>query len=88
MLRHIKVVCPVGLRSDGSGLLVSVSRAISAAADMAAEARKLRDEINIHREAARVKGSIIAVVEETEQSATGDNNGKDFVVGVYIDINL
>jgi len=43
-------VCAVGLRGDGSGLLVSVSRGISKAADMAAEARRLRDAINALRE--------------------------------------
>ena len=46
-------VCPVGLRSDGSGLLIAVSRGISGAQDQAAAARKLRDEINVLREAQR-----------------------------------
>lgn len=35
-----------GLRSDGLGLLVTVSRQLSRAADPAAEARRLRDAIN------------------------------------------
>lgn len=39
----------MGLRADGSGLLVSVSRGISAAADMAQAASILRDEINVYR---------------------------------------
>ena len=38
------------LRSDGSGLLVSVSRGISKAKDMAAPARELRDDINKSRQ--------------------------------------
>jgi hypothetical protein len=42
-------VLPVGLRKDGSGLLVSVSRAISKATDMGAAAAQLRDEINVLR---------------------------------------
>eukprot|EP01041_Mallomonas_annulata_P002641 gene2641-5183_t len=42
-------VCAVGLRTDGSGLLVSVSRGISAAKDMAAAAIALRDTINVYR---------------------------------------
>eukprot|EP01039_Chlorochromonas_danica_P006429 gene6429-7090_t len=43
-------VCRVGLRQDGSGLLVSVSRAISKASDIAKAASTLRDEINVLRE--------------------------------------
>ena len=43
------LVCPAGLRIDGSGLLVSVSRAISGSADPAAAARKLQDEVNACR---------------------------------------
>ena len=39
-------VCSVGLRSDASGLLVSVSRGISKAKDMAKAAAELRDDIN------------------------------------------
>jgi len=42
-------VCGVGLRRDGSGLLVSVSRGISKATDMARAAAELRDEINAIR---------------------------------------
>ena len=45
-------VCAAGLRSDGSGLLVSVSRGISKAKDMARAARELRDEINHYRKLA------------------------------------
>lgn len=40
---------PAALRSDGLGVLVSVSRAISRAADPGAAARALRDEINAAR---------------------------------------
>jgi len=39
-------VCAAALRQDGSGLLVSVSRGISKAKDMAQAARELRDQIN------------------------------------------
>ena len=42
-------VCAAALRSDGSGLLVSVSRGISQAKDKAAAAMKLRDDINASR---------------------------------------
>jgi hypothetical protein len=45
-------VCEAALRSDGSGLLVSVSRGISASSDMATAARQLRDGINASREQA------------------------------------
>ncbi len=38
-----------GLRSDGMGMLIPISRAISRAADPAAEARKLRDQMNAVR---------------------------------------
>ena len=41
-----------GLRSDGSGLLVSVSRAISGASDIARAASDLRDSINTAKEQA------------------------------------
>jgi uridine monophosphate synthetase len=40
-----------GLRADGLGLLISASRSIAKAADPAAEARRLRDEINACRHA-------------------------------------
>ena len=36
----------MGLREDGSGLLISVSRGISKATDMKIAAMQLRDEIN------------------------------------------
>lgn len=42
-------VCPAGLRSDGSGLLVSVSRALSKAENIAQAAEALRDDINAQR---------------------------------------
>ena len=38
-----------GLRPDGLGLLITVSRAVARAADPAGEARRLRDEINSSR---------------------------------------
>jgi uridine monophosphate synthetase len=38
-----------GLRADGLGLLINISRAIAAAPDPRAEAKRLRDEINRHR---------------------------------------
>ena len=40
-----------GLRADGLGLLISASRSIAKAADPAAEAGRLRDEINSYRHA-------------------------------------
>lgn len=46
---EIEPALSVGLRPDGLGLLLPVSRALSAAADPSAEARRLRDEINRHR---------------------------------------
>ncbi|MEW5718383.1 MAG: orotidine-5'-phosphate decarboxylase [Chloroflexota bacterium] len=39
-----------GLRADGLGMLINVSRAIASAPDPRAEAKRLRDEINRHRE--------------------------------------
>lgn len=47
---ELKLVCPAGLRADGSGLLISVSRAISKAENMSNAAMLLRDEINRLRE--------------------------------------
>ncbi len=41
-----------GLRTDGLGMLVNVSRSIADSADPSARARQLRDEINRHRQGA------------------------------------
>ena len=49
-------VCRAGLRADGSGLLVSVSRGISKAPDMAKAAQDLQREVNAYR-AAKVASS-------------------------------
>jgi uridine monophosphate synthetase len=43
-----------GLRSDGLGLLINVSRAISKATDPGAAAKKMRDDINVVRNATSV----------------------------------
>lgn len=64
----LQKVCPVGLRADGSGMLISVSRGISSKAAMgpgamAAEARRLRDEINALRTAHVVRHSLEAAAE-------------------------
>jgi orotate phosphoribosyltransferase len=64
-------VCNVGLRSDGSGLLVSVSRGISKAADMGKAAAELRDDINKCRSsylAQSVKSSSSIDLEEYQRS--------------------
>jgi len=42
-------VCLSGLRSDNSGLIISVSRSISSASNMATAAETLRNEINKYR---------------------------------------
>lgn len=47
----LKAALDAGLRSDGSGLLINVSRSIAAAADPRAAARKLCEDINILRRA-------------------------------------
>ena len=44
-----KSVCLAGLRTDGSGLLINVSRSISSAKDKKKAAQELRDEINQFR---------------------------------------
>ncbi|RYH31491.1 orotate phosphoribosyltransferase [archaeon] len=46
-----EAVCKAGLRADGGGLLISVSRALSAAPNLPQAAEKLRDEINALRAA-------------------------------------
>jgi uridine monophosphate synthetase len=46
---ELKTVVGAGLRTDGLGLLINVSRAIAKAADPRAEALRLRDEINAAR---------------------------------------
>lgn len=47
---HLQSAISNGLRSDGMGLLFNVSRSVARAADPAAEARRVRDEINQCRE--------------------------------------
>ena len=42
-------MCACGLREDGSGMLVSVSRGVSSASNIAEAAAKLRDDINLCR---------------------------------------
>jgi hypothetical protein len=49
IVQLFQAACAAGLRSDCSGLLISVSRAISAATDKGEAARALRDEINTMR---------------------------------------
>mmetsp|Transcript_826 Transcript_826/g.841 ORF Transcript_826/g.841 Transcript_826/m.841 type:complete len:538 (+) Transcript_826:62-1675(+) len=46
---EIETVCSTGLRSDGSGLLISVSRSLSAASNISLAAETLRDQINVYR---------------------------------------
>jgi orotidine-5'-phosphate decarboxylase len=48
----VSVVVATGLDARGKGLLISSSRAILFSDDPANAARKLRDEINVAREAA------------------------------------
>jgi len=43
----LEAVLRAGLRSDGLGLLINVSRSIARAADPGAEAKRMRDEINL-----------------------------------------
>lgn len=67
-------MCRAGLRIDGSGLLISVSRGVSSKASqgpgaMGQEARRLRDEINLLREE-RVEKAVVQVA-DTIASALG-----------------
>jgi orotate phosphoribosyltransferase len=73
-------VCGVGLRkADGSGLLVSVSRGISKAADMAQASVELRDEINniraafMAQSAATSEGELLPFQREFIEFAVGKN---------------
>jgi uridine monophosphate synthetase len=50
----LEAALKAGLRPDGMGMLVPVARAIARAADPGEEAKRLRDEINGHRETLRV----------------------------------
>lgn len=63
-------MCPVALRDDGSGLLVSVSRGISKAEDMAKAAEELRDEINSCREQLIGKRSIDDTMKHSKGSVS------------------
>jgi uridine monophosphate synthetase len=63
-------VCAAGLRrSDGSGLLVSVSRGISTAEDKTAAAVALRDKVNACRETLRAEQRKKKDVEELNASS-------------------
>ena len=74
-------VCGVGLRKDGSGLLVSVSRGISKADDMGKAAAELRDEINVIRDA--YVANLVAIKEaattKTEENIELASYQKDFI---------
>jgi uridine monophosphate synthetase len=50
-------IITAGLRADGLGLLINVSRSLASAADPAAEARRLRDEIRSCQQAAMRRGA-------------------------------
>jgi len=68
-------VCRAGLRIDGSGLLISVSRGVSSKASqgpgaMGQEARRLRDEINLLREE-RVEKAVVQVADTIASAVTG-----------------
>ena len=57
----------MGLRADGSGLLVSVSRGVSAkaaqgAGAMGVEAKRLRDEINVLRATKKETSLAVAAI--------------------------
>jgi hypothetical protein len=69
-------VCPAGLRADGSGLLVSVSRGVSGkaalgAGAMAAECRRLRDQINALRQVRVARGDNRSSSSSTTSPAVG-----------------
>lgn len=63
-------VCAAALRQDGSGLLISVSRGISKASDMAQAARELRDQISILRSIKQQQGQV-------ESESASDKNAGD-----------
>jgi len=54
----LRAALAAGLRPDGSGMLLPVSRGISRAADPAAAARALRDDINAVRAAVRAPAAV------------------------------
>jgi hypothetical protein len=74
-------VCPAGLRADGSGLLVSVSRGVSGkaalgAGAMAAECRRLRDQINALRQVRVARGGNRSSSSSTTSPAGGPAAGE------------
>jgi orotate phosphoribosyltransferase len=69
-------VCPAGLRNDASGILISVSRALSKADDMAAAAIALRDEINQLRQE---KVAAVAAAASAESSTHLRSYQRDFI---------
>jgi uridine monophosphate synthetase len=54
----LRLALQAGLRADGLGMLIPVSRALSRAADPARAARELRDQINCERAAILGAGSV------------------------------
>ena len=54
---RLEQALPAGVRSDGLGMLIPLSRGIARAPDPAAEARRLRDEINRLRSLPRPSGA-------------------------------
>ena len=62
-----------GLRPDGSGLLLPVSRGISRAADPAAAAKELRDQINAVRAAVQAKAAAAASSASNSNSSGGSS---------------
>ena len=57
-----------GLRADGMGILVTVSRSIARSSNPAVAARELRDEINVARHSSRHRGQDRAPVRVRETS--------------------
>jgi len=56
----LQAALDAGLRADGMGVLVNVSRAIARAADPRAEAKRVRDEINAARAERSTSGAPVA----------------------------
>ena len=69
---EIAAVLAAGLRADGLGLVISASRSIVRAADPAAEAKRLRDEIRAARQANKAAAAQIPITTDPLQNRLAD----------------
>jgi uridine monophosphate synthetase len=78
----LRAALQAGLRSDGLGMLIPVSRALSRAADPRQAARELRDQINFERAEARGARSVPAPPSPVPFPLNGEGELTDLADGL------